>query len=281
MSDELKRLLIEVERQDGLSTYGAAGRDDVRIALACMQDELDETLEAFQAEKRPKEGRTWARTRSELVQAVAVGYRLLRDLESADPTRGGGSATNGAPSTDTQRPRCGKKSFDSPPAFFWGGALGPVDPPAPSEGAPGGPQAPRFPPAAVWPLGDPATPAGRQGRIDAPTRPEEAPLPAPILTYAEACGASESRGLQPLNAPAPEASSCRGALELMADLINASTATSGQKVTLLSAIVTLESALELQEAELIRLDELAQRLAERPRLDELAQRIAAAGPREA
>ena len=73
----------EMERQDGVSTYGT-DRDGVRLALACMQDELDEALEAFQAEKRPIEGRTWARVQEETVQTVAVGLRLLRDLAAAE-----------------------------------------------------------------------------------------------------------------------------------------------------------------------------------------------------
>lgn len=73
------RVACEIARQDLVSTYGT-DRDGVRLALACMQDELDEALEAFQAEKRPIDGRTWARTQDELVQAVAVGLRALRDL---------------------------------------------------------------------------------------------------------------------------------------------------------------------------------------------------------
>ena len=73
------RVVAEIERQDSVSTYGT-DRDGVRLALACMQDELDETLLAFQAEKRPIEGRTWQQVQFELVQTVAIGLRLLRDL---------------------------------------------------------------------------------------------------------------------------------------------------------------------------------------------------------
>ena len=78
----IPELLDEVIRQDRVSTYGT-DRDGVRVAIACMQDELDETLEAFQREKRPIEGRTWPHTRHELTQTVAIGLRLLRDLENA------------------------------------------------------------------------------------------------------------------------------------------------------------------------------------------------------
>lgn len=77
------RVVAEITRQDAVSTYGT-DRDGVRLALACMQDELDETLLAFQAEKRPIEGRTWQQVQFELVQTVAIGLRLLRDLSPAD-----------------------------------------------------------------------------------------------------------------------------------------------------------------------------------------------------
>lgn len=74
-----ERLARELTRQDVVSTYGT-DRDGVRLALACLQDELDEVLEAFQAEKRPIDGRTWAGVQAEAVQLVAIGLRLLRDL---------------------------------------------------------------------------------------------------------------------------------------------------------------------------------------------------------
>lgn len=74
-----ERVAAEIRRQDGVSTYGV-DRDGVRLALACLEDEVDEALEAFQAEKRPIEGRTWSATQGEVVQAVAIGLRLLRDL---------------------------------------------------------------------------------------------------------------------------------------------------------------------------------------------------------
>lgn len=79
------RVAREIARQDVVSTYGT-DRDGVRLALACMQDELNEALEAFQAEKRPIDGRTWARAQEELVQAVAVGLRVLRDLSNPKAT---------------------------------------------------------------------------------------------------------------------------------------------------------------------------------------------------
>lgn len=73
------RVAAEVRRQDAVSTYGT-DRDGVRLALACLQDEVAEALDAFQRDKRPIEGRTWQQTQDEVVQAVAIGLRLLRDL---------------------------------------------------------------------------------------------------------------------------------------------------------------------------------------------------------
>lgn len=77
-------VMVEIERQDGVSTYGT-DRDGVRLALAFLQDEVAEALDAFQREKRPIEGRTWQQTHDEVVQAVAIGLRLLRDLAAAEP----------------------------------------------------------------------------------------------------------------------------------------------------------------------------------------------------
>lgn len=75
----LGQLEGEIVRQDGVSTYGS-DRDGVRLAIACMEDELAEVLDAFQREKRPIDGRTWEQVQGELRQLIAVGLRLSRDL---------------------------------------------------------------------------------------------------------------------------------------------------------------------------------------------------------
>jgi hypothetical protein len=74
-----ERVAAEIRRQDRVSTI-TTDRDGVRLALACLQDEVAESVEAFQVEKRPQEGRTWALTEGEVVQVAAVALRLLREL---------------------------------------------------------------------------------------------------------------------------------------------------------------------------------------------------------
>lgn len=68
----------EVRRQDDLHPEDfPPTRGGVRLALAAVQDELDETLEAWQGERRAPE---WIKTEEELVQTLAVGIRLLRAI---------------------------------------------------------------------------------------------------------------------------------------------------------------------------------------------------------
>ncbi len=78
MGSVVSSVLKEVERQDGAHPGGyGSTRDGVRLGLASMEDELRESLEAWQEEKR-KNG--WPDTYSEVEQTVAVGMRLLRSM---------------------------------------------------------------------------------------------------------------------------------------------------------------------------------------------------------
>lgn len=70
----------EVARQDSIHRLGySASRDDVRLALATIQDELDEALVAWR-EERGKEG--WTETAEEILQAAAVALRLYRTIKA-------------------------------------------------------------------------------------------------------------------------------------------------------------------------------------------------------
>ena len=79
--EEMEALALveaEVVRQDQLHEQGfPPSRGGVRLALAAVQDELDETLEAWRGERAAPE---WLKTEEELVQTIAVGVRLLRSL---------------------------------------------------------------------------------------------------------------------------------------------------------------------------------------------------------
>ena len=81
------RLLLEAEiaRQDSIHPEGfPPTRGGVRLALATVQDELDETFEAWRLERR---GPEWAQVEHELVQTVAVGVRALRELRAVGGKR--------------------------------------------------------------------------------------------------------------------------------------------------------------------------------------------------
>lgn len=78
--DEVRR---EVERQDGKHgpfTGTRLGRS--RLALACLQDEIAEALEAWRYERMEKE---WADARVEVIQVAAVAVRAVRDAFGAAP----------------------------------------------------------------------------------------------------------------------------------------------------------------------------------------------------
>lgn len=74
--------LDEVARQDQIQPEGYPNtRNGVRLGLACLQDELDETHAEWHVEKRTQ----WEKTQIELTQAVAIGVRILRSMK--DPRR--------------------------------------------------------------------------------------------------------------------------------------------------------------------------------------------------
>jgi NTP pyrophosphatase (non-canonical NTP hydrolase) len=75
---EIHRLIdAAVRYQD--RRYGSFGSDvaGVRLALACLQDELAEALDAWRTERRSPH---WGATGSEVMDVVAVAVRLLRDI---------------------------------------------------------------------------------------------------------------------------------------------------------------------------------------------------------
>lgn len=85
MSDqmpELHRMIdIAVSYQD--RKYGSFSRDvpGIRLGLAVLDDELREALAEWRSERKPKRGtRAWAATTAEVMDVVAVGVRLLRDM---------------------------------------------------------------------------------------------------------------------------------------------------------------------------------------------------------
>lgn len=73
------RLMAEVERQDEKHGRfdGASQLGKSRLALACLEDEVAEAVEAWREEKGP--GLTWDHTREEVLQVAAVAIRALRD----------------------------------------------------------------------------------------------------------------------------------------------------------------------------------------------------------
>ena len=93
--DSLEEILIdqlnaEIRRQDkkhgrigGDSDYGRA-----RLGIACVQDEVDEALEAWRDDKKraaddlPALGRFFD-TKAELMQVAAVAIRVIRDIRDA------------------------------------------------------------------------------------------------------------------------------------------------------------------------------------------------------
>lgn len=70
-------LLVEIERQDakhGPFEGTLLGRS--RLAIACLEDEVQETREAWRVERKST---TWEQTRGEMLQVAAVAMRGLRD----------------------------------------------------------------------------------------------------------------------------------------------------------------------------------------------------------
>lgn len=80
----LNALMVEMARQDqkhGPFQGTRLGRS--RLALACLQDELQEALQAWRDERKSPE---WDEARVEVLQVAAVAMRALRDAFANDDT---------------------------------------------------------------------------------------------------------------------------------------------------------------------------------------------------
>lgn len=76
-----------VRYQDNKYGPFAATIAGVRLAIACLEDELDEVKGAWRSERSPKRGtRAWAATTSEVMDVLAIAVRLLRDMGVGDWT---------------------------------------------------------------------------------------------------------------------------------------------------------------------------------------------------
>ncbi len=70
-------LMEEVERQDAKhGPYEGTILGRSRLALATLEDEVDEARHAWRSERRAA---NWNRTRAEVLQVAAVAIRTLRD----------------------------------------------------------------------------------------------------------------------------------------------------------------------------------------------------------
>lgn len=72
------RLLAEIVRQDEKHGpfEGATQLGRSRLAMACLEDEIAEALNAWRDERNTP---TWDHTREEVLQIAAVAIRVLRD----------------------------------------------------------------------------------------------------------------------------------------------------------------------------------------------------------
>lgn len=69
--------------------YWQPDRHGVRMFIAAMEDELGESYEAWDDEKKPHgppNPDRWPRTRAELIQTTAIGLRAVRSLTPEDTT---------------------------------------------------------------------------------------------------------------------------------------------------------------------------------------------------
>lgn len=76
-----EELSAEVSRQDAL--YGPFGGQmpvgRLRLGVAVLQDECDEVLEAWAADRKTGD---WSHTREESLQVAAVAMRLVRQIDA-------------------------------------------------------------------------------------------------------------------------------------------------------------------------------------------------------
>lgn len=71
------QLIEEIERQDAKhGRYEGTTLGRSRLALATLEDEVAEALEAWRCERRSP---MWEDTRAEVLQVAAVAIRTLRD----------------------------------------------------------------------------------------------------------------------------------------------------------------------------------------------------------
>lgn len=78
----LEVLVDEIERQDEKHGRfeGASELGRSRLALACLEDEVQEAIDAWRGERGAN---GWPETREEVLQVAAVAVRALRDAFSA------------------------------------------------------------------------------------------------------------------------------------------------------------------------------------------------------
>jgi len=84
--DDTERLLTELDRevirQDAKHgpTFNAASElGRVRLGVACLEDEVEETRDAWREDRRTGD---WSHTREEALQVAAVALRLVRQIDS-------------------------------------------------------------------------------------------------------------------------------------------------------------------------------------------------------
>jgi hypothetical protein len=106
-------VLEEVERQDRLHRPYRSDRDDVRLALCTVEDELEEALDAWRKEKGRPSNR-WPKVAEEMRQSVAVGMRLLRTLDQREAL-----AEAESKSKAEGPPICGYKGCQNPCERDW------------------------------------------------------------------------------------------------------------------------------------------------------------------
>lgn len=81
LQNVVELVVEEVKRQD--SRFGRFGheRKDVRLAIACLEDEVREAFQAFEGDRRDQDlGPRWAYTQGEVTQVAAIAIRLVYDI---------------------------------------------------------------------------------------------------------------------------------------------------------------------------------------------------------
>lgn len=98
-------LAVEIQRQDikhGPFEGTMLGRS--RLAIACLEDEINEVKEAWRNERQSDE---WPETRQEILQVAAVAMRALRDWPTTSqsaPTKTSGMIPDPDPSEHAGEP---------------------------------------------------------------------------------------------------------------------------------------------------------------------------------